>query len=211
MLYRFPHYLILSFLSPSCSRICTPHTTPPGLLAEIAVLSTVPAEAIDTLCGLVVAQLCGAELNYGELDSIINSGALNEGDAKGALAALNYILSNASKYGVKESELHIETQQLGLTKAVADTIGARYTAHVEDLTAVKNSNTLRLQQPGDLQWRVDCVLGSSTGKVGAGNDGGGISVQLKIGSTPAFEVDHEMFKLLHSELAAAKEQMNVLG
>jgi hypothetical protein len=182
-------------------------------LAELAILSSVPADATDTLCGLVVKQLCGDELDYGVLSTVIKSGALNESDAKGVLAALNYILSNASKYGVTEGDLHIEAQQLGLTKDAADKIAARYTAHSADLVAVKTTNTLRLEQPGQLQWRVDCVLGSSTGKV-AGTHGGsdsGVSVQMKVGGAPAFEVNAEMFRLLHSELAAAKEQMRALG
>ena len=149
-------------LLPLCCFLNTRAPFHVGLLAEIAILSNIPAEATDSLCGLVVKQLLGEELDYGILSSVIKSGALNEGDAKGVLASLNYILSNASKYGVTESELHIETQQLGLKKEAADKIAARYTKHSPDLIAVKTANTLRLDQPGELQWRVDCVLGSCT-------------------------------------------------
>ena len=172
-----------------------------------------PADATDALCGLVVKQLCGDDIDYGVLSKVVKTGGLSNGDAKGVLAALNFILSNASKYGVSESELHTETQQLGLTKDAADKIAERYTAHCADLVAVKTTNTLRLDSPGRLQWRVDCVLGSSTGKISGdgGSDGSGISVQMKMGGAPAFEVNAEMFRLFHSELAAAKEQMDAFG
>lgn len=171
-----------------------------------------PADATDTLCGLVVKQLCGGELDYEILSSVIKGGALNESDAKGVLAALNYILSNACKYGVTENELHIETQQLGLTKDSADKIAARYVSHSNDLTAVKSANTLRLGGAGAVQWRVDCIIGSSMSSVGdgSGGKGGDVSVQMKMGTAPAFEVSSDMFRLLHSELAAAQEQMNDL-
>ena len=47
-----------------------------------------------------------------------------------------------------------------------------------------------------------------TGEIGE-SVGNGLSVQMKMKDVPPFEVNAEMFRLLHSELAAAREQMKM--
>jgi hypothetical protein len=185
---------------------------PDWLLAEIAVLSPLSTETCDCLCNVVVQQIKTSQLNYEDIEVLTKNNLIKPSDVKGVIAALNYILRNACKYGVDQHDLETEVQQLGLTKEAAAKVTECYVTSKESLVNVLKSKTFTFSKPGNVEWRVDCVLGSSAGK--ADNT---VCVQMRLNDsnntnrkTTAFEVDNELFNLLHDELRSASKQMQSL-
>jgi len=192
-------------------RFCGNLDAPDWLLAEIAVLSPLSSKTCNSLCTVVVQQLKTQSLDYPTLETLTKQGDLNPGDVKGVVAALNYILRNACKYGVDRNDLETEIQQMGLTKDAATFVGQHYSTSKDTLVSVLRNNSLTLSTPGDVEWRVDAVLGSS-----AGIPKSGVCVQMRLddgtgNGTTAFEVDSDLFKLLHDELTTANKQLKSLN
>ena len=189
-------------------RFCGNLDAPDWLLAEIAVLAPLSTETCHGLCKVVVENIKTSQLNYKVLELLTTQGDLKSSDVKGVVAALNYILRNACKYGVDQHDLETEVQQLGLTKDAAAKVTEHYVASKESLVQVLRNKSLALSQPNAIEWRVDCVLGSSAG----GTLDNSVCVQMRVGEegsdkSTAFEVDRDLFLLLHEELKNASAQM----
>jgi COMM domain containing 4 len=195
-------------------RFCGGLDAPDWLLAEIAILSPLGTATCAALCKVVVHQLKTATLDYVTLESLTKKGEggdLKQSDVKGVVAALNYILRNACKYGVDRADLETEIQQMGLTKDAATSVGKQYVTSKDTLVAVFRDNSLTLAKPKEVEWRVDAVLGSSAGKPSAG-----VCVQMRLdddsgNGTTSFEVEANLFKLLHAELSNAQQQLQSLS
>jgi len=192
-------------------RFCGNLDAPDWLLAEIAVLAPLSSATCDTLCGVVIQQLKTSQLNYPAVETLIKNNDLKSSDVKGIVAALNYILRNSCKYGVARNDLETEVQQMGLTKDSASKVSEHYETSKETLITMLREKSLSLGKPsGEIEWRVDSILGSSAGKPRSG-----LCVQMRVddgaGTTSAFEVDSDLFQLLHEELTNASKQMKQLG
>jgi hypothetical protein len=187
---------------------------PDWLLAEIAVLAPLSTNTCNILCNVVVQQIKTSTLNYKEIEQLTTTEQLKSCDVKGVVAALNYILRNACKYGVDPHDLETEVQQLGLTKDAATKVTQHYVTSKESLVTVLQSNTLAMSDPNAIEWRVDCVLGSSAEQTNQS-----VCVQMRLSqqrnnehkTSTSFEVDSDLFKLLHEELKNARKQMMSLN
>ena len=155
---------------------------PDWLLAEIAVLAPLSTNTCNILCNVVVQQIKTSTLNYKEIEQLTTTEQLKSCDVKGVVAALNYILRNACKYGVDPHDLETEVQQLGLTKDAATKVTQHYVSSAEQ-TNQSVCVQMRLSQQSNNEHKT----------------------------STSFEVDSHLFKLLHEELKNARKQMMSLN
>ena len=83
-------------------------------------------------------------------------------DTKGSIAALHFVVENAAKFGVDETTLHQELQQLGLPKENCDALSRQYRDNRAALRAKLVGAAYKHSTLLELDWRVDHVLRSSS-------------------------------------------------
>jgi hypothetical protein len=124
-----------------------------------------------------------------------------------ALTSLTYILSNAARFNVEDKVLVSEMQQLGFPKDSTFALCRAYKQKKEQLVTIFKSQTLRVSQLTDLQWRVDYVLCSSiSDQINEPN------VQLKFSTskqTESMTLTIDKFRVLHQELLNARKLMEI--
>ena len=81
--------------------------------------------------------------------------------SQGTIAAVHFILTNATKYDVDELSLGQEIQQLGLPKDNAEIISRLFRENKESLTSQFSAESYRISRYLGASWRVDQIIASN--------------------------------------------------
>lgn len=82
-------------------------------------------------------------------------------DIKATVAAIAYVVTNATRYRVDAEALNAELQQLGLPKENSDGISRPFRIHRDKLTAQAAADSLRLPRVCSAAVRSDVIVASS--------------------------------------------------
>jgi hypothetical protein len=136
----------------------------------------------------VINELSGGTLDVEKVTKLVPKEGFSWSDIKAALAAIAFILRQASRTGVDHAVLNQELQQLGLPKENSDGIARPFRIHADRLRAQASADSLRLPRLLSLDWRVDGILATSgLGAVRAAGVAGGAPslaepvLQLRLG------------------------------
>lgn len=97
------------------------------------------------------------------LDSTLSSilPALSPSDVKAVIAAIAWVLTSATRYGVDAAVLNAELQQLGLPRESADGLSRPYRIHASRLRVAAASDSLALPRALAVLVRADAVVATS--------------------------------------------------
>ena len=195
-------------------RFCGDLDCPDWVLAEISTLSKITSVKMRLLCVQVIKDLLGESIDYAKVEKLTSDAKYEPSDVKASVAALSFVLSSAAKYSVDGDSLSNELQQLGLPKEHSTALCKTYGEKLAQLQEVFWQKSLRLNRLSGLEWRVDCVLGSSEL-----HEMKETEVQLRLNEidlnsdvsrAAAFSVTSDKFRVLLSELKQAQKQMEGL-
>ncbi|XP_052270898.1 COMM domain-containing protein 4-like isoform X2 [Dreissena polymorpha] len=195
-------------------RFCGDLDCPDWVLAEISTLSKITSVKMKLLCVQVIKMLLGQDIDYNKVYKITADAKFEEGDVKACIAALNFIIASASKYGVDEDSLSNELLQLGLPKEHTTSLGKSYGDSLHKLQDQFKKDSLKLTQLESVEWRVDYIISSSLLK-----DINEPCVQLKMNvkSTKSekvepvsFTASADKFRVFLNELKQASSMMDSL-
>ena len=193
---------------------CGDLDVPDWLLSELFVVSKISALRIKLLAAHVVQQALGNDAPPEKAAKLLGDAKLEPADVKAVVASLQFILTSAARYDVSAEVLAQELQQLGLPREHGEALTNALREGRAALQAHFAVRSLRLPRLSSLAWKVhEDVSGA-----------GAHAVELAVGVSkprPAktqavaaqelgFRLDAESFKLLHAELAEAKEGMRRL-
>ena len=188
-------------------RFCGGLDAPDWLLTEIAIVAKLSTKQITFFAEQVIKQLLGKDLAYDKLDKLAQVVKFTRSDVKAALAAVNYVLDHATRYNVERKILGTEMQQLGLHEDLTNAVLDVYFKKKDTILALYKQKEFKLETIEKIDWRVDCVLGSSNIQGMAEPN-----IMLKIkGSNSnddvSFDMSSNMFRVLHAELKNAHSMM----
>ena len=188
-------------------RFCGGLDAPDWLLTEIAIVAKLSTKQITFFAEQVIKQLLGKDLAYDKLDKLAQVMKFTRSDVKAALAAVNYVLDHATRYNVERKILGTEMQQLGLHEDLTNAVLDVYFKKKDTILALYKQKEFKLETIEKVDWRVDCVLGSSNIQGMAEPN-----IMLKIkGSNSnddvSFDMSSNMFRVLHAELKNAHTMM----
>eukprot|EP00727_Mastigamoeba_balamuthi_P007361 m51a1_g3245 hypothetical protein (200) ;mRNA; r:137695-138584 len=192
-------------------RFCGDLDAPEWLLREIASLSRMTYVRIKLLSMHILNHLVGTidALDFDKIHKLVSTASFDEGDVKGAIAALRSVLRKSAQYGVSPDVLSNELNQLGLPAEHCRAISRVYGANQEKLRSKLEEETLGLSRLSESHWRVDYVV--SCGAVHAVNKPcAQLALRLSSGERVAFAVPSEKLRVLHAELCAAQAVMQSL-
>eukprot|EP00794_Sanderia_malayensis_P018645 gene18645-20526_t len=194
-------------------RFCGDLDCPDWLLAEISILSKMSSVKMKLLCGQVVGEILGGSIDYSKAAKLTADAKFEIADIKAAIAALNFIFSSATRYGVDGETVSNELQQLGLPREHANAVCKTYEDKQLQMKDVFKKESLRLSRLKSVDWRVDYAISSSL--IDEVNEP---EVQLKLVKTSecdspapdhkndkevAFTISGEQFRTLISDLKQA--------
>ena len=142
-------------------RFCGGLDAPDWLLTEIAIVAKLSTKQITFFAEQVIKQLLGKDLAYDKLDKLAQVVKFTRSDVKAALAAVNYVLDHATRYNVERKILGTEMQQLGLHEDLTNAVLDVYFKKKDTILALYKQKEFKLETIEKIDWRVDCVLGSS--------------------------------------------------
>ena len=188
-------------------RFCGGLDAPDWLLTEIAIVAKLSTKQITFFAEQVIKQLLGKDLAYDKLDKLAQVVKFTRSDVKAALAVVNYVLDHATRYNVERKILGTEMQQLGLHEDLTNAVLDVYFKKKDTILALYKQKEFKLETIEKIDWRVDCVLGSSNIQGMAEPN-----IMLKIkGSNSnddvSFDMSSNMFRVLHAELKNAHTMM----
>ncbi|XP_071499138.1 COMM domain-containing protein 4-like [Diadema antillarum] len=156
------------------------------------------------LCGQVIKDLLGEQIDYEKVYKLTADAKYEPGDVKASIAALTFILTSAAKYNVDGESLSNELQQLGLPKEHSTALSRSYGDKRDKMQERLRSQSLRLSKFDSVDWRVDYILGSS--EIQAINEPS-LQLRLKLRNPDAdtvdvtsFSVSSDKFRILINEL-----------
>ena len=192
-------------------RFCGGLDAPDWLLTEIAIVAKLSTKQITFFAEQVIKQLLGKDLAYAKLDKLAQVVKFTRSDVKAALAAVNYVLDHATRYNVERKILGTEMQQLGLHEDLTNAVLDVYFKKKDTILALYKQKEFKLETIEKIDWRVDCVLGSSNIQGMAEPN-----IMLKIkGSNSnddvSFDMSSNMFRVLHAELKNAHTMMTQMS
>jgi len=192
-------------------RFCGGLDAPDWLLTEIAIVAKLSTKQITFFAEQVIKQLLGKDLAYDKLDKLAQVVKFTRSDVKAALAAVNYVLDHATRYNVERKILGTEMQQLGLHEDLTNAVLDVYFKKKDTILALYKQKEFKLETIEKVDWRVDCVLGSSNIQGMAEPN-----IMLKIkGSNSnddvSFDMSSNMFRVLHAELKNAHTMMTQMS
>ena len=194
-------------------RFCGDLDCPDWILAEISILSKISSVKMKLFCQQVMTELLGQQINYDKVQKFTADAKYNISDIKAAVAAVDFIFSNAGKYCVDSETLSNELQQLGLPKELCASLCKVYNDSYDRLRELLKAKSLRLSTLKSVDWRVDYVLSSSALKEVQTPE-----VQLQITKTLdtkdelfSFTMSNQKFRVLLSELKEAHKCMEDLS
>ena len=192
-------------------RFCGGLDAPDWLLTEIAIVAKLSTKQITFFAEQVIKQLLGKDLAYDKLDKLAQVVKFTRSDVKAALAAVNYVLDHATRYNAERKILGTEMQQLGLHEDLTNAVLDVYFKKKDTILALYKQKEFKLETIEKIDWRVDCVLGSSNIQGMAEPN-----IMLKIkGSNSnddvSFDMSSNMFRVLHAELKNAHTMMTQMS
>ena len=192
-------------------RFCGGLDAPDWLLTEIAIVAKLSTKQITFFAEQVIKQLLGKDLAYDKLDKLAQVVKFTRSDVKAALAAVNYVLDHATRYNVERKILGTEMQQLGLHEDLTNAVLDVYFKKKDTILALYKQKEFKLETIEKVDWRVDCVLGSSNIQGMAEPN-----IMLKIkGSNSnddvSLDMSSNMFRVLHAELKNAHTMMTQMS
>ena len=146
-------------------RFCGDLDCPDWVLAEISVLSKMTSIKIRLLVLQILRIFLSGETIYEPFEKIASDPKFEHSEFKAGIAAISFILRNASRYGVDSDTLSNELQQLGLQKDNSNALCKIYNENFVKLSISFKEKSLRISRLEKIDWRVDYVLGSSLLKV----------------------------------------------
>lgn len=148
-------------------RFCGDLDCPDWLLAEISTLSKLSSVKMKLLCGQVVADLTGNNIDYVKAAKLTSDAKFEIADIKAAIVALNFIFTSSARQHVAGETVSNELQQLGLPKEHAHALSKLYDDKLEQLHNALRQQSMRVSRLKSVDWRVDYVISSSLlGEVG---------------------------------------------
>ncbi|XP_071493829.1 COMM domain-containing protein 4-like [Diadema antillarum] len=191
-------------LCPCRFRFCGDLDCPDWVLAEISILSKITSIKMKQLCGQVIKDLLGEQIDYEKVYKLTADAKYEPGDVKASIAALTFILTSAAKYNVDGESLSNELQQLGLPKEHSTALSRSYGDKRDKMQEQLRSQSLRLSKFDSVDWRVDYILGSS--EIQAINEPS-LQLRLKLRNpdtdtmdVTSFSVSSDKFRILINEL-----------
>jgi COMM domain containing 4 len=217
-------------------RFCGDQDAPEWVLRECATLARLSAVRVRVLSGQVcgsVGPLGAAAIDPAKVARLTASDGgtdLTPGDVKSILAALRFVFFQGAKHGTDHETLQAELMQLGLPREHAKAMARPFRNTRDALRAHLAGQTLRASRVEGCRWRTDLILASSS--MGENVLEPVVQLQLQIRrpkwrgaaekerisateeekaagvETVAFEVSGDKFRLLLTELQAARRAMD---
>ncbi|XP_076309327.1 COMM domain-containing protein 4 isoform X3 [Tachypleus tridentatus] len=167
------------------------------------------------LCNHVVNDIIGKGIDYEKVSKLTTDAKYAVGDIKASVAALDFILSSATKHRVAEETLSNELQQLGLPKEHTSSLCKVFSDKFPELLDHMKQKSLRLSRLEDVHWRVDYIIGSS---VMQEVNEPSVQICLKVKDldsvetrAEAFSLSPDKFRVLLHDLKEAYKMMEGLG
>ena len=155
-----------------------------------------------------------SSLDYEKLRKLIDaSGSFADADVEAVVAALEYVVRNATRHDVSGKTLTRELEQLGLPKEHADAVCKPYEKEKEGLRRSMGRRTLRTDALKDLRWGVAFSTSDASSEEGGSVvSEAGLRVKLTVeterGGRVAFVASEEKFRVLLGELKTVKALMD---
>lgn len=155
-----------------------------------------------------------SSLDYEKLCKLIDpSGSFADADVEAVVAALEYVVRNATRHDVHGKTLTRELEQLGLPKEHADAVCKPYEKEKEGLRRSMGRRTLRTDALKDLRWGVAFSTSDASSEEGGSVvSEAGLRVKLTVeterGGRVAFVASEEKFRVLLGELKTVKALMD---
>ena len=155
-----------------------------------------------------------SSLDYEKLCKLIDpSGSFADADVEAVVAALEYVVRNATRHDVLGKTLTRELEQLGLPKEHADAVCKPYEKEKEGLRRAMGRRTLRTDALKDLRWGVAFSTSDASSEEGGSVvSEAGLRVKLTVeterGGRVAFVASEEKFRVLLGELKTVKALMD---
>lgn len=155
-----------------------------------------------------------SSLDHEKLRKLIDaSGSFADADVEAVVAALEYVVRNATRHDVHGKTLTRELEQLGLPKEHADAVCKPYEKEKEGLRRSMGRRTLRTDALKDLRWGVAFSTSDTSSEEGGSVVGeAGLRVKLTMeterGGRVAFVASEEKFRVLLGELKTVKALMD---
>ena len=136
---------------------------PEWVLGEMAVLSRISCVRLKLITRQVINELAGdGPLDVDKIIKLVPRGpGFAWPDIKAAVAAIAFIVQNATRADVDHAVLGAELQQLGLPRENSDGVSRPFRIHRERLRAQARADSLRAPRLLSLDWRLDAVLATS--------------------------------------------------
>ncbi|XP_012785144.2 COMM domain-containing protein 4 [Ochotona princeps] len=196
-------------------RFCGDLDCPDWVLAEISTLAKLSSVKLRLLCGQVLKELLGQEIDYEKILKLTADAKFESGDVKATVAVLSFILSSAAKHSVDSESLSSELQQLGLPKEHAATLCRCYEEKQSPLQEQLRACSLRVNRLVGVGWRVDYTLSSS---LLSSVEEPVVQLRLEVAQTPGataeplvLTLSADKFQVLLAELKQAHTLMSSLG
>ncbi|XP_076309325.1 COMM domain-containing protein 4 isoform X1 [Tachypleus tridentatus] len=196
-------------------KFCGDLDCPDWVLAEINTLSKITSVKMKLLCNHVVNDIIGKGIDYEKVSKLTTDAKYAVGDIKASVAALDFILSSATKHRVAEETLSNELQQLGLPKEHTSSLCKVFSDKFPELLDHMKQKSLRLSRLEDVHWRVDYIIGSS---VMQEVNEPSVQICLKVKDldsvetrAEAFSLSPDKFRVLLHDLKEAYKMMEGLG
>lgn len=160
------------------------------------------------------ASSSSSSLDYEKLRKLIDaSGSFADADVEAVVAALEYVVRNATRHDVHGKTLTRELEQLGLPKEHADAVCKPYEKEKEELRRSMGRRTLRTDALKDLRWGVAFSTSDASSEEGGSVvSEAGLRVKLTVeterGGRVAFVASEEKFRVLLGELKTVKALMD---
>lgn len=197
-------------------RFCGDQDCPDWILAEVSVISKMSSVRMMLIVRLIRNDLLGEGIDYEKLSKLTTGPRLNfdSADIKAMIAAVRFILRSAAKYDVNSDEvLNMELQQLGLPADICKVICKCYHGCRAELRERLEKLTLHMPRVEKVDWRVDYLLSSSSlANVAAPSVRLNLELSKPAATTGAnsvaFEMTADKFRVLFSDLKAARQLMD---
>ncbi len=212
LVFSFLFSFLISFLQKF--RFCGDFDCPDWLLNEIGLLSKLSSIRMMLLCRQIIHHLLGNVLDSEKIQKLTRSSrlSLDANEISALIASVEFILKNSAKFGVSESILLTELEQLGLPQDISVSIVKQYSLNAEALRKRQMDSILSLPAPSAVHWRVDFLVDSNVAPAQPQPE---CHLQMVFdqqkqlnGNTFHLHLDREKFLELYGELKAAKAAMD---
>ena len=188
---------------------------PDWILAEVATISSMSLEMMTSLLKEILSYAIAGTFDTEMVFVLAERYENSVSDLKGAIAAVNFLVTNAAKYNLDEISLSQEIQQLGLRKDIADLISGEFDANCIKLRERFALDSYRISSLQNIDWRIDQVISTSKAedkkdllahlrlkvKGGTGQNDGENTEDI------AFELSPEHLDVMIHEISQAHELM----